>query len=78
MVYRDNDFRQIIEEFKSVSKCTTFLINYLEPNHAARDQMYRLLYSEPLIDEALQSLRKNRQPRPRPQTPTQQTEIGSS
>ena len=77
MVYRENDFRQIIEEFTSVSKCTTYLINYLETNHVARDQMYRLLCSEPLMDAALISLRTNRQPRPRPQPPTRQTENGS-
>lgn len=78
MVYRENDFRQIIEEFKSVSKCTTFLINYLEPNHAARDQMYRWLCSEPLIDAALISLRTHRQPRLGPQPPNPQTENGST
>ena len=66
MVYRENDFIQIVEEFKTVSKCTTFLINYLEPRHSARDQMYRHLCSEPLIDAALKTLRKDRVHRPKP------------
>jgi hypothetical protein len=70
MVYREGDFRQIIEDLKTVAKCTTFLINYLEPGHIARDQMYRRLCSEPLIDAALLRLRNSRQPRPRPQQPS--------
>ena len=50
-----------------------YLINYLEPRHAARDRMYSMLCSEPLIDAALLSIRKSRQPRPRPQQPNPQT-----
>jgi hypothetical protein len=68
-VYRENDFQEIIAELKTVARCTTFLINYLEPKHAARDQMYSMLCSEQPIDAALKSIRKSRQPRPRPQQP---------
>jgi hypothetical protein len=77
MVYRESDFRQFIEELKTVARCTTFLINYLEPQHVARDQMYRLLSSEPLMAAALTSIRKSRQSRPMPQQPNPQTENGS-
>jgi hypothetical protein len=77
MVYRENDFRQIIEEFKSVSKSTTLLINYLDPTNAARDQIHHLLASEPLMDAALQSLRKNPLRPPKPRPPAPQTGSGS-
>jgi hypothetical protein len=73
LVYRNNDFLEIIAELKIVARSTTFLINYLEPRHAARDYMYRKLCNEPLIDAALISIRKSRLPRPRPQPPTPQT-----
>lgn len=77
-VYRENDFVELIDELSVVSRCTTFLINYLNPQHAARDQMYRLLCSEPLIGAALSTLRNSRQPRPMPSPPDPQTESGSS
>jgi hypothetical protein len=64
MVYRENDLTQIIEELKTVARCTTFLINYLEPRHVARDRMYSMLCGEPLIGAALISIRKSRLPRP--------------
>ncbi len=69
LVYRENDFHEIITELKVVARCTTFLINYLEPRHAARAQMYQKLCSEPLMDAALKSIRNSRQPRPAPQQP---------
>jgi hypothetical protein len=78
LVFRENDFREIMSELKTVARCATFLINYLEPKHAARDQMYRMLCDEPLIDAALISIRKSRQPQPRPPQPTPQTPSGSS
>jgi hypothetical protein len=73
LVYREGDFNEVITELKTVARCTTFLINYLEPKHTARDLMYSMLCNEPLIDAAVLSIRKSRQPRPRPQQPTPQT-----
>lgn len=73
MVYRENDFRQIIEELNTVAKCASLLVLCLE-RVSAHDQIRRLLSSEPLIDAALKSIRKNRPPRPRLQQPIQQTE----
>jgi hypothetical protein len=70
-VYRENDFLQIITDLKTVARCTTFLINYLQPKHIARDRMYSTLCSEPSIDAALLSIRKNRPPRPAPPQPNQ-------
>lgn len=70
MVYRETDFLQIIEDLKTVEKCTTFLINYLEPANIARDQMYRWLTDEPLIDVALKTIRKSRAPHVKPQQPS--------
>jgi hypothetical protein len=72
LVYRKNDFLEIITELKIVARSTTFLINYLEPRHAARDYMYRKLCNEPLIDAALTSIRKSRLPRPAPRQPNPQ------
>lgn len=74
MVYREGDFIEIINELNTTSRCTTFLINYLQPNNRSRDRMYSLLCSEPSIDAALQLLKKNRQPRLTPPPPTPQTE----
>jgi hypothetical protein len=73
LVYRENDFHEIITELKTVARCTSFLINYLQPKHIARDRMYSMLCSEPLIDAALISIRKSRQPRPAPGQPSPQT-----
>jgi hypothetical protein len=66
MVYRENDFIEIVDDLKTVAWCTTYLINYLEPKNPARDRMYQQLCSEPLIDAALISIRKARPPRPKP------------
>jgi hypothetical protein len=74
-VYRENDFRQIVDELKTLVECVQLLILYLH-RITAHDQIYRKLCSEPLIDAALQSIRKNRPPRPRPQQPNPQTENG--
>jgi hypothetical protein len=67
-VYRENDFRQTIDELKTLAECAQLLILYLHRT-TAHDQIYRKLCREPLIDTALQSIRKNRPPRPRPQQP---------
>jgi hypothetical protein len=73
LVYRENDFHEVITKLKTVSRCTTYLINYLEPRYVARDRMYSMLCNEPLIGAALSSIRKTRTPRPKPQQPNPQT-----
>jgi hypothetical protein len=60
LVYRESDFLEIIAEMKVVARCTTFIINYLHEMHPARDQIYRLLFAEPLFVTALLAIRKNR------------------
>ena len=72
LVYRENELHEVITELKIVVRCTTFLINYLEPRHIARDRMYSMLCSEPSIDAALISIRKSRQPRLAPRQPNPQ------
>ena len=68
-VYRENDLKAVIDEMAIVSRCTTLLINYLNPSHAARDQIYSLLALQPGIDAALSNVRKNRPRKPIPQPP---------
>lgn len=67
LVYRETDFVEIIEELKSIARCTTFLINYLHPEHPSRDQMYSLLWNEPLIEPAVKAVRKSRPSAPEPE-----------
>jgi hypothetical protein len=71
-VYREGDFTEIIEEQNTISKNAFLLILYLE-RASFRDQIYPQLCAEPLIDAALKSIRKSRQPRPAPQRPKPQT-----
>ncbi|HTB03303.1 MAG TPA: hypothetical protein VK804_22765 [Bradyrhizobium sp.] len=72
LVYREGDFIQITEEQKTISKSAFLLVLYLE-RASFHDQIYPQLCAEPLIDAALKSIRKSRQPRSRPQQPDPQT-----
>ncbi|WP_198030340.1 hypothetical protein [Bradyrhizobium sp. Tv2a-2] len=74
-VYRENDLVQIIEELKSVAKCASMLVLYLQ-RIAAHDQIYRQLCDEPSIEAALKSIRKTRPPRLKQTIP--ETENGSA
>ena len=67
LVYRESDFIEIIEELKSIARCTTFLINYLHLENPGRDRMYSLLWNEPLIPSAVKAIRKNRASIPEPE-----------
>jgi hypothetical protein len=76
-VYREGDFAEIIEEQKAISKSAFLLVLYLE-RASFRDEIYPQLCGEPLIDAALKSIRKSRQPRPKPQRPNPQNESDST
>jgi hypothetical protein len=66
-VYRERDFTEIIEELKIVARCTTFLINYLHPQHSARARIYTWLCNEPSIQTVLKKIRASR---PKPKAPS--------
>jgi hypothetical protein len=67
LVYREPDFTEIIDELKSMARCTTFLINYLHLENPSRNRMYSLLWNEPLIPSAVKAVRKNRPSIPEPE-----------
>jgi hypothetical protein len=63
MVYRERDFLEIIEEMKTVARCidlATWILNGRDP---VSPKTYKLLFAEPLFQEAVLWTKKERPPR---------------
>jgi hypothetical protein len=61
-VYKEADFREILDDFDVISKCTTFLFRYLQspPGSPQRDQEYSRLSASPDFQTALFQTLKRR------------------
>jgi hypothetical protein len=65
-IYRKNEFEEILTHFQVISRSTTFLIRYIQPDRRSKDRAYGWLTGEPMIQEAVKAIRAAR---PKPKSP---------
>jgi hypothetical protein len=60
MVYRENDFLEIINQMKVTAHCFQAMLSIADPRTTVSPRVYELLHAEPLFETSLLETRKAR------------------